>query len=227
MRWIILVILFLIQNPSYVFAYERKATPIFHVHETKQKVIAFTFDDGPDAYNTQALLEILRKEKVKTTFFILGKKAKQYPSMMKRIAKEGHELGNHGYSHSQFRKLTTKQVFWEITTTEQMIVKATGHKPRCFRSPYGQITPIIQQQAYRMGYRFIEWSIDTRDWVHGKNAKMIQDSVEPYIHAGDIVLFHDGGGNRSETIKAVRKLIRNLKSRGYKFVTVSELTKGS
>jgi peptidoglycan/xylan/chitin deacetylase (PgdA/CDA1 family) len=225
MRWLLWGILFFFLSAGDGFAYERGAAPIFHVHNTNEKVIAFTFDDGPDPYNTPALLDVLSKEKVKATFFILGKKAKLHPSIIKRIAKEGHELGNHGFSHSQLRKLTPKQVFWELTTTEEIINKATGKMPRCFRSPYGQITPTIQHEAFRKGYQFIEWSIDPRDWEDGKKAKTIQNSVEPYIHAGDIVLFHDGGGDRRETIKAVRALIQNLEGRGYKFVTVSELTK--
>jgi peptidoglycan-N-acetylglucosamine deacetylase len=222
LKWLILLLLVFSTNVSYA---HETAQPIFKVHlQSHQKIIALTFDDGPDPYNTPKLLDVLRKGSVKATFFVLGKRANKYPTLLKRIAREGHEIGNHGYSHRQFRKLTPRELSWEIRNTDHIIIKSVGKKPHSFRSPYGEVTSAIENVASQVGYNFIEWSIDPRDWEKGQTAQRIQRAVESHLHTGGIVLLHDGGGNRQETVKAVRALIRELKKKGYVFATITELT---
>jgi peptidoglycan-N-acetylglucosamine deacetylase len=228
MRWIIWLLLLSLFSPKLSYAKVPEAQPMYRIQiHSHQKVIALTFDDGPHPFNTPQLLNLLKQEQVKATFFVLGKRANRYPTILKRISKEGHEIGNHGYSHSQFQKLNERQISWEIRKTEQIINQATGKKPYCFRSPYGQMNGMIKKEAHRFGYQFIEWSIDPRDWEKGRTAKRIINNVEAYVHTGDIILLHDGGGDRRETIKAVRVLIHDLKKKGYRFTTVTGLMKMS
>jgi peptidoglycan-N-acetylglucosamine deacetylase len=227
MKWAkLLILIVLIFNSNVSYAKELRAKPIFKVNiPSPQKVIAITFDDGPDPSNTPKLLEVLHQEGIKATFFVLGIRANKYPSFLKEIAMAGHEIENHGYSHQEPRKLSAKQLAWEIRNTDRIILKYVKRKPHFFRPPYGQVTSVVKMAAYDAQYQLIEWSIDPRDWEKGKIAQKIQYAVVSQIHSGDIVLLHDGGGDRRETIKAVRALVQDLKSKGYTFTTLTDLVK--
>jgi len=193
--------------------------------DTKNKVVAITFDDGPHPTFTPLLLKALREERVQATFFLLGREVNKHPKIAIQIHKEGHELGNHGYSHSVMRKLNQNQIYQEIIKTQKAIVRHVGVRPYLFRPPYGEMTPSIMKVNHQLGYRLIRWSLDPKDWDQHQNANMIVRHVQKNVRPGDIILFHDGGLNQKETIRAVRSVIHDLKRKGYRFVTISQLMK--
>lgn len=198
--------------------------PLFRV-DTKNKVVAITFDDGPHHTFTPQLLKVLHEERVKATFFLLGKEVNKNPKIALRIYKEGHELGNHGYSHRAMRHLNQNQIYQEMMKTQKAIAHHVGIKTTLFRPPYGEMVPSILRVNNQLGYRLIRWSLDPRDWDQHQTADKIARHVKKSVRPGDIILFHDGGLNQKQTISAVRMVIRDLKKRGYQFVTVSELMK--
>jgi peptidoglycan/xylan/chitin deacetylase (PgdA/CDA1 family) len=199
-----------------------RAAPILKI-ETERKVVAITFDDGPDPKYTPLMLEVLHKEGVQATFFVLGKEAQRNPSILSWMVRAGHEVANHGYSHPDMRQLNKAEVYTEIKKAEQVIKNATGLKPEYYRPPGGVVTPAILRAAFEAGYQLIHWSIDPKDWKKNHTAEVISGSLKDKVGAGDIILFHDGGVNQEETIKAVVALIHDLKEHGYQFVTVSQL----
>jgi peptidoglycan-N-acetylglucosamine deacetylase len=207
--------------PSQTYA-AGKATPVFHI-DTNQKVVALTFDDGPHPKYTPLLLELLHKERVRATFFLLGKNAEQYPKITSWIYRAGHEIGNHSYSHREPKQLSRVQVYDEIKKTEKIIKNIVGRRPDHFRSPYGELTPSILKATYDAGYQLINWNIDPRDWDRHRTAEVMTGSIKNKIRPGDIVLFHDGGDNQKEMMTAVENLIHLLKANNYHFVTISEL----
>ena len=193
--------------------------------DTKSKVVAITFDDGPHSTFTPLLLKVLREERVQATFFLLGREVNKNPKIAVRIHKEGHELGNHGYSHSVMRYLNQNQIYQEMIKTQVAIARHVGIRTTLFRPPFGEMTPSIIKVNNQLGYRLIRWSMDPRDWDQHQKANMIARHVQKNVRPGDIILFHDGGANQKETIHAVRTIIRDLKRKGYQFVTVSQLMK--
>lgn len=197
---------------------------IFRV-DTDKKFVALTFDDGPHPVYTPMLLEVLSQEGAPATFFLLGKQVEKHPRIAARIHFEGHELGNHGYSHRVMRFLSWKEIFREIKKTEKLIAYHVGVKTTLFRPPFGEMVPVILDVNRYAGYKFIRWSIDPKDWDQSRNAATIATHALTVVKPGDVILFHDGGANQKETIEAVRQIVRDLKKRGYRFVTVSQLLK--
>lgn len=186
--------------------------------------VALTFDDGPHPCYTKQILNILKKEKVHATFFVVGMFAEYYPSILRRIAKEGNELGNHTYTHLNSAKAKRKQLRREIKTTDQLIKKASGHSGRWFRPPGALIDGGALKVVSSLNYQVVLWDVDSLDWQKPKPrelAKRVLRRVKP----GSIVLFHDGGGNRSRTVAALPLVIKGLKKRHLKIVTISELVK--
>ncbi|WP_420829088.1 polysaccharide deacetylase family protein [Brevibacillus fulvus] len=194
-----------------------------HRIDTKKKVVALTFDDGPDAKYTPLILELLHRNKVPATFFVLGSQAEKYPKVMDWIKKAGHEIGNHGYYHYDLHKLTEQEIYDEIKRAEKSILKTTGILPQYYRPPGGVMTPDVMSAVQSSGYDIIHWSVDPRDWSLKRSASVITNSVKENLTSGDIVLFHDGGQNQRQTLSALQGLITDLKKKGYKFVTVSQL----
>ncbi|QDX91372.1 polysaccharide deacetylase family protein [Brevibacillus laterosporus] len=194
-----------------------------HRIETQKKVVALTFDDGPDPTYTPRILETLHKNGILATFFVLGSQADKYPVIMQWIKKAGHEIGNHGYHHYDLNKLTEQEIYDEIKQAEKSIYKATGVLPQYYRPPGGVITTDVMSAVQLSGYDIIYWSVDPRDWSLARTSSVIVNSVKKHTSRGDIILFHDGGMNQKQTLKALQELITDLRSKGYKFVTVSQL----
>jgi peptidoglycan/xylan/chitin deacetylase (PgdA/CDA1 family) len=186
-----------------------------------RKVVALTFDDGPSPYTT-GFLDVLRAKGVKGTFFQIGQQVSSYPSVEKRILAEGHELANHTWSHATVSgggSLASGQ----ISSTGSAIERATGFKPCAFRAPGGAISSSLVSLARGMGYTTIEWDVDPQDWrTPGTDA--IYSRIVSGARSGSIILMHDGGGNRSQTLAALPRIIDTLRARGYGFVTVHEMT---
>lgn len=195
---------------------------IFYRGNPYLKKIALTFDDGPHPENTPKILDILDEYKIKGNFFLVGNLAKRYPEIVKRIHRSGHLIGNHTYTH---RSIKEKSIGWargEIEKTHNIIKEITGEHPYYFRPPQGIFNPKFYKVAEDYGEYVVMWSIDTHDYKK-PGVDVIVKNVLNNIHPGAIVLFHDGGGDRSQTIKALPEIIKNLKKKGYTFSTLSEI----
>ncbi|WP_321283692.1 LysM peptidoglycan-binding domain-containing protein [Exiguobacterium profundum] len=190
---------------------------------TTSKVVALTFDDGADGANTNKILDILAKNNVKATFFLTGSGANNHPQYIKNIAAKGHQLGNHSYTHPDFTKLTATQMKSELDRTEALIKSLTGKTTKpIFRAPFGAVNSTVLSGVGAAGYGYtIQWNIDTIDWK-GLTASQINTKVQTNIKPGSIVLMHTGAGAPGTPL-ALPTMISQLKAKGYKFVTVSQL----
>ena len=180
-----------------------------------RKLIAITFDDGPN-YNTNRVLDILKKNDVVATFFVLGSRIKGNEYILKKMVNNGNEIGNHTYSHLLLTKYKEDKIKSEIDTTSDLIFKVTAKRPRLLRPSYGSFNKTIKKLA---GSPIIIWDIDTLDWKY-HNSNRISKRVISKVKDGDIVLMHD---IYSATANALEVIIPTLKDMGYEFVTVSDL----
>ena len=179
-----------------------------------KKQIALTFDDGPSTY-TRQVLSILRRKKAKGTFFVIGSAVSANPSTARRIVAEGHEIANHSYSHPILPSAS------ELRRTSRVVRDVTRFKPCLFRPPYGAIDGRLAADAGALKMKSILWDVDTNDWRTPGSGSIYSSIVG--AGSGSIVLMHDGGGYRSQTVAALGPAISNLRSRGYRLVTVSKL----
>ena len=187
------------------------------------KLIALTFDDGPWPTTTSQVLDVLKKNNVKATFFVVGKQVQQYPQLLKQVVAGGHALGNHSWSH-QYHFFDESAAARELDETATLVYKISGIKTFLFRPPGGMLNNGLAAYAQNKKHAVIMWSADSKDWRHRRNStQALIDSVLEEAKPGGIVLLHDGGGDRSNTVQALPQLIAQLKKRGYKFVTVPEL----
>lgn len=190
---------------------------------TSDKVVALTFDFGSDAGNLTRILQTLGDKGVKSTFFATGQAATNYPSAVRSVVTQGHELGNHSYSHPYFTQLTAAQMTDELSRASTAIRNATGQAPKpYFRPPYGDYNSAVLQAVGDVGYSHtIMWTIDTVDW-QGVSSAAIRDKVLNNATPGSIALMHVGGG-ATGTPDALPGMIDGLRAAGYQLVTVSEL----
>jgi peptidoglycan-N-acetylglucosamine deacetylase len=185
-----------------------------------QPYIAMTFDDGPSAENTPRLLEILKQRNIKATFFLIGQNVASNPDLVRRILADGHEIGNHSWTHPQLSKLSDDRVTAEITQTQDAIKNASGFTPTLLRPPYGAITPRQREWIEnRFGLNIILWSVDPLDWKR-PGASVITQRILSQTRPGAIILSHD---IHKQTVDAMPATLDALIAKGYKFVTVSQL----
>src|SRR5260221_6674087 len=199
-----------------------------------QKQIAVTFDDGPDPSWTPKILDILKEKNFPAAFFVIGEEASKSPGILKREYAEGHSIGNHTYTHPVLDEISPTQLRWELNITQRLIESTLGVKSILFRPPYGiDHQPEYAEEwahlpvAQDMGYMIVGQKIDPHDWrqPYGKQvpAQEIIDGVMRQASSGNIILYHDGGGDRSETLAALPVIIDQLRAQGYQFVPVPEL----
>ena len=193
------------------------------------KIVALTFDDGPSPDWTPKILDALKEENIKATFFMLGRHVEEYPDVARRVAEDGHEIGNHTYDHHVLIYYKTEELEKEIRDAQAAIYKATGITTKYFRPPKAWLTGNEKKQIRSMGYETILWSLNSKDWVTFHD-KQITSYILRNIRPGDIILFHDSGGvfhaeggSRKQTVKTISRLAGKLREKGYKFVTISEL----
>ncbi len=182
--------------------------------------IAMTFDDGPDKTLTPELLDILAQHHIHATFFVIGKNAEAHPEILQRAVREGHEIGNHSWSHPAFAKMADEKVRTELEKTDKVIRNALGGRPVLMRPPYGSIT--ARQKRWineEFGYRIILWDVDPLDWKR-PGPTVVRDRIVRATRPGSIILSHD---IHPGTIKAMPETFDQLQAKGFKFVTVSEL----
>lgn len=189
---------------------------------SEQRIVALTFDDGPWPGQTDRILDVLKKHDVKATFFVIGRQAKANPRVMRRIAEEGHSLGGHTYNHKALAGASPELVTAEVGAGQRAVRSVTGVTPKWFRPPGGGVDGTVYLEAKRQQARLVLWSVDPQDW-RGYRASKIANDVIRDVRPGAVVLLHDGGGNRSQTLKALPWIIRELKERGYVFVTLDQM----
>lgn len=183
--------------------------------------VALTFDDGPSQVGTNAVLDILKMHQVPATFFLLGDNIPGNSDVVERIIAEGHTVANHSMTHSDLRNLTEEQLGNEILSTENKIYDITGLRTALMRPTYGFVNDNLIRQLRDMGYKVIQWSVDTKDW-RDMDADQVLINTIPDIRDGSIILMHDSLP-RSATKEVLPEIIHTLRSQGYTFVTVDEL----
>jgi peptidoglycan/xylan/chitin deacetylase (PgdA/CDA1 family) len=178
-------------------------------------VVALTFDDGPSSY-TEAFADVLRDEHVDATFFEIGQEIGGREETMRRLLRDGNEIGNHTTHHQAYPG------YAEIAPTSDLIESATHFRPCLFRPPDGAVDPAVVDAAARAGMTTVTWDVDPSDWSNpGSDA--VYARVVGAVQPGAIVVMHDGGGTRSDTLAALPRIIDTLRRRGYRFATVTEL----
>src|SRR5882672_4441401 len=182
--------------------------------------IAMTFDDGPSATLTPKLLDLLAARHIKATFFVIGENVAEHPEIVERAAREGHEIGNHSWSHPNFGKMSQESVRSQLRRTDDAIKNATGKRPTLMRPPYGSITDREKHWIHdEFGYQIILWDVDPYDWRRPGPA-VVRNRILKETQPGSIVLSHD---IHPGTIEAMPSTFDALEAKGFKFVTVSEL----
>ena len=182
--------------------------------------IAMTFDDGPSEKLTPKLLDLLAAHHIKATFFVIGENVAEHPEILQRAIREGHEVGNHSWSHPNFAKMSDESVRRQLKMTDDGITKACGVRPTLMRPPYGSLTQRQKRWIHEeFGYRTILWDVDPLDWKR-PGAKVVKNRIVAQTRAGSIVLSHD---IHPGTIEAMPETLNELEAKGFKFVTVSEL----
>lgn len=188
--------------------------------KTDQKVVAMTFDDGPHPSNTPRLLKILRDRNIKATFYLVGKNAKAYPGIVRQMVAEGHEIGNHTWTHGSLTSMSDEQIRRELRQTSDAIFEASGYRPQTIRPPYGAINQRIKELMFaEFGYPTIMWSVDPQDW-RKPGVSVVTSRIVTAAHPGAILLAHD---IHAPTIDAMPATFDQLLAKGYRFVTVSQL----
>ena len=184
--------------------------------EKNKKVVALTFDDGPDGNTTPQALDILAKYKIKATFFVQGKNIAGNEAILKRMQSEGHEVGNHSWNHPILTTLSLEDAKKQLTDTEDAITKVLGKSSKLMRPPYGAISDDIRNS---LDLSFIMWDVDSLDWK-SKNEAAILTVIQRQVSNGSIILMHD---IHQTSVNSLPKVIEYLQGQGYSFVTVSEL----
>lgn len=188
--------------------------------DSQHKAIALTFDDGPWPKTTTQILDILKENNIKATFFWVGRYLQTYPDIGKQVAAAGHAIGNHTWNH-QYLKYNEEGAAREIDRTSSLIEELTGIQTSIFRPPGGILNNGLAAYAQKKNYAVVMWSADSFDWR--TLTESLMDNVMRQAKSGGIVLMHDGGGNRARTVKALPDIIARLRKEGYIFVTVPEL----
>ncbi|MHA6484524.1 polysaccharide deacetylase family protein [Paenibacillus sp. strain BS8-2] len=206
--------------------YERRGEAIWEV-TTDEQLMAFTFDDGPNANMTPLILDLLKEYDAKATFFVVGNRIDKNVGIIKREAEEGHEVANHTYNHVFLNSSqSAEKIDQEIKQTKQKIEEITGQDSPWFRPPGGFINDRVIDAARKYGYTVTLWSWhqDTKDW-RAPGVDYIVKKVLDNARNGDIVLMHDHVQGSTQTYQALKLILPELKARGFRLVTVSELVK--
>ncbi|MGW3957910.1 polysaccharide deacetylase family protein [Streptomyces sp. NPDC004752] len=187
--------------------------PILRMSGTGRRML-LTFDDGPDPAYTPHILDTLAKYGVRATFFVCGEMAEWNRALLARMADEGHVVGNHTWSHPLLTELSRSQIRSEMERTSEVIEKGYGEHPRWFRAPYGAWNRAAFQLGAEMGMEPLAWTVDSRDWTEPGTGTII-DRIEKGAAPGVVVLSHDAGGNRSQSVSALRHYLPRLLDNGF------------
>jgi peptidoglycan/xylan/chitin deacetylase (PgdA/CDA1 family) len=190
---------------------------------TTKKVMALTFDDGPNRRYTPRVIELLKRNGAKATFFVIGREVVRFPDMVKAERDAGFEVANHGMHHRFLKGLDEAAVTEDVRGGEEAIEAAGGGHPTLYRLPGGVSDATAMAVLGRLGYTVVGWSIDCRDWRPGMTADRIEKIILDEAGPGKIIILHDGPARRDATLQAVERVLPKLRAQGYRLVTVSEL----
>ena len=200
---------------------------IVHAFEIDQQAVAITFDDGPNETFTPEILSIFREHQAKATFFMVGEQVQKAPHVAKLVGQEGHEIGNHTFTHPFLTKLSKEACTEELSRTDALLKEVVGVSPNVFRPPYFDYNDLVSESVEAFGYKVIgAVNTEARDWDEPGIEHIVTKTLE-VVKPGSILIFHDGFENRVQTVEAVRILVEDLTIQGYKLVTVSELQRMS
>jgi peptidoglycan/xylan/chitin deacetylase (PgdA/CDA1 family) len=194
------------------------------------KQIALTYDDGPNDPYTLRLLEVLAKHNVQATFFLIGQFVRRRPEIVREIAKAGHVVGNHTFSHPALVFQSSRGIRTEIAECDRALADAVGEHSNLFRPPFGARRPAVLRIAREMGFVPVMWNVTGYDW-NARSAEKIEKHVVRRIRGGDVILLHDGGhkvlgADRSLSIVASEQIIVRYKAEGYGFSTIPQMMAG-
>ncbi len=195
-----------------------------------QDIVAITFDDGPNPTYTPQILDILKEKGVKATFFTVGLHVKKYPDIARRIVNEGHDIGNHTYTHKDLVPTTRRMILAQVHKTDQAIERITGVSTNLFRPPRGIYSSAVRKLLVdEEGYNLILWTVSSVDW-RGLSPCKILRRISRYTRPGAILLFHDSGAlvrregaSRENTVESLPMVIDYLQAKGYEIVPISEM----
>jgi polysaccharide deacetylase family sporulation protein PdaB len=196
-----------------------KDIPIYSV-DTDKKLTSITFDCAWGADDIPDILKALKEADVKATFFIVGQWAEKYPEKVKMIARDGHDVANHSYSHLRMGGLDGSRTAYEIKKCGEVLESISGTKCDLFRAPYGEYSNALLAEAKRQGFYTIQWDVDSLDWRPGISMEEITQRIHTKIRPGSILLFHN---DTAHTAKLLPSILSSLKSSGYEFAPVSKL----
>ncbi len=183
--------------------------------------IALTFDDGPHPQYTRAILDILDSNGVHATFFLQGKEIEKYPHLVREIFSRGHQLGNHGYAHLDAKRASRHEYIEEVKRAQDVLQNTVGAKiEKIFRPPYGNITGTAFISLALAGYRFVFWSVDSRDSFIRAEPELVAHVAAAKISAGDILLLHE---DYAHTVAALPKILKSISSRALRFSRISDM----
>jgi len=194
------------------------------------KQIALTYDDGPNDPHTLRLLDVLARQDVHATFFLIGRYAQQRPDIAGEIVKAGHVVGNHTFTHPLLIFKSAAEIRQELSGCRSALQDAVGEHSNLFRPPFGGRRPAVLRIVREMELKPVMWNVTGYDW-NAPPAEVIERKVAKQIRGGDVILLHDGGhkhmgADRAQTVLATEQLIKRRKSEGYEFVTVPQMLKG-
>lgn len=201
--------------------------------KAKKQSVVLTFDDGPSPQYTEPILDVLSKYNVKATFFVVGSQVSQYCPILRRIYQEGHEIGNHSYTHPWMGRISSEEQQQEIFQTQSIIENCIGSKPRWFRSPYASQNESTLKIAHQAGLNTVLWTVDTEDWrITSTTNSIIQKALN--YRTNNIILMHDGvepnpnfkhpsaSLSRTNTVQSLDTIIQRFQDKGFQFITISE-----
>lgn len=189
--------------------------------DTQEKVVALTFDDGPDSKITPQILDILKANNIHASFFFIGERAKVLPSVVKRVYSEGNLVLNHSFSHPDLSKKNLAEIKTQINSTQNIINDIIGKKPAIIRPPYGAVNDAVLKEVNAQDLKIAIWSIDTLDWSQKEKSNIVKNVVDN-VRPGEIILMHSND-DKAATAEALPELITKLKEKGYRFVDLGEL----
>ena len=205
-------------------------TPVVAPATVPEKDIALTFDDGPYGAPTIEVLNILEKENIHATFFMIGQNVEKYPDIVKEIVEDGNTIGNHSYNHpTNLATMPLKELDSEVSKAEEAIFTVTNLHPAFFRAPYGNTSPKMLKELAEDKYTLVGWNVDPTDWDYPKStSELIEKRIQEQVKPNSIILLHDGRDThinypRDNMINALPNIIESLKKEGYTFVTIDKL----